>query len=135
MGTFVGGAQREVTHPSYQAWTHAALIRDFNVEVREGGIALHPCAYPHNRYDAATVKITLGLLPEPRQQPDPGDHPGIHTCQGLELDYVGVVAGEDLIARNGRVVTDAAKRARQDHYVSDADDPRTERLLRLQRGR
>ena len=30
--TFVGGARREVTHPSYQAWTYAALIRDFNVE-------------------------------------------------------------------------------------------------------
>ena len=46
--TFVGGAKREVTHPSYQAWTYAALIRDFNVEVQEGHIDIRPCAYLHN---------------------------------------------------------------------------------------
>ena len=46
--TFVGGARREVTHPSYQAWTYAALIRDFNEAVEEGGIELRPCAYLHN---------------------------------------------------------------------------------------
>ena len=46
--TFVGGATREVTHPSYQAWTYAALMRDFNVEVQDGQIAIQPCAYLHN---------------------------------------------------------------------------------------
>lgn len=30
----------------------------------------------------------------------------IHTCQGLELDYVGVIVGHDLRYKNGRVVTD-----------------------------
>ena len=38
----------------------------------------------------------------------------IHTCQGLEMDYVGVIIGEDLIVRNDFVVTDAEKRATQD---------------------
>ena len=28
----------------------------------------------------------------------------IHTCQGLELDYVGVIIGPDLAWRNGRLV-------------------------------
>lgn len=28
----------------------------------------------------------------------------IHTCQGLELEYVGVILGEDFLIRNGRVV-------------------------------
>ena len=46
--TFVGGGRREVTHPSYQAWTYAALIRDFNETVQEGDIELRPCAYLHN---------------------------------------------------------------------------------------
>ena len=41
----------------------------------------------------------------------------IHTCQGLELDYVGVIIGPDLIVRNGEVRTDANKRARQDQTV------------------
>lgn len=38
----------------------------------------------------------------------------IHTCQGLELDYVGVIIGPDLIVRNGKVITDATKRASSD---------------------
>lgn len=41
----------------------------------------------------------------------------IHTCQGLELDYVGVIIGPDLIVRNGRVVTDASKRAKTDQSL------------------
>lgn len=53
--TFVGRAQREVAHPSYQAWTYAALIRDFNVEVQVGGIRLKPCAYLHNCIDGAVL--------------------------------------------------------------------------------
>lgn len=54
--TFVGGAIRQVAHPSYQAWTYAALIRDFNVEVQEGNIELRPCAYLHNCVDHSVVK-------------------------------------------------------------------------------
>ena len=57
--TFVGGAEREVTHPSYQAWTYASLISDFNVDVQEGDISLHPCAYLHNCYDASAVKSSF----------------------------------------------------------------------------
>jgi DUF2075 family protein len=38
----------------------------------------------------------------------------IHTCQGLELDYVGVIIGPDLIVRDGRIVTVPSARARQD---------------------
>lgn len=41
----------------------------------------------------------------------------IHTCQGLELDYVGVIIGDDLAVRNGRVVVDVSKRARADRTV------------------
>ena len=54
--TFVGGAVRQVTHPSYQAWTYAALIRDFNADVQDGNIAIRPCAYLHNCLDSAAVK-------------------------------------------------------------------------------
>jgi hypothetical protein len=41
----------------------------------------------------------------------------IHTCQGLELDYVGVIIGPDLVVRNGKMVTDASKRSRNDFSV------------------
>jgi DUF2075 family protein len=38
----------------------------------------------------------------------------IHTSQGLELDYVGVLIGPDLLVRQGVVVTDALARASAD---------------------
>ena len=41
----------------------------------------------------------------------------IHTCQGLELDYVGVIVGPDFVMRNGEVVTDAFKRSRKDKSI------------------
>jgi len=42
----------------------------------------------------------------------------IHTCQGLELDYVGVIIGPDLVVQNGRVVTMPERRARSDKSLS-----------------
>lgn len=41
----------------------------------------------------------------------------IHTCQGLELDYVGVLVGPDFVVRNGEVVTDACKRSSKDKSI------------------
>lgn len=46
--TFVGRGNREVVHPSYQAWSYASLLEGFNTAVYEGGIHLRPCAYLHN---------------------------------------------------------------------------------------
>ncbi len=39
---------KETNHPSYQAWSYAALIEDYNQTVRDEAIILHPCAYLHN---------------------------------------------------------------------------------------
>jgi DUF2075 family protein len=55
VSTFVGHAERELSHPSYQAWTYAALLEDFNVSVSELPIQLHPCAYLHNCPDSSGV--------------------------------------------------------------------------------
>lgn len=41
----------------------------------------------------------------------------IHTCQGLEFDYVGVIIGDDLIYRGGEVITDFTKRASTDYSI------------------
>jgi hypothetical protein len=41
----------------------------------------------------------------------------IHTCQGLEVDYIGVVVGDDLIIRNGVVQTKPQKRATRDRSI------------------
>ncbi|MBN1238915.1 MAG: hypothetical protein JXB36_10460 [Gammaproteobacteria bacterium] len=53
--TVINGAKRETLHPSYQAWTYAALIRDFNETVQEHAIQLYPCAYLHNCTSDAVV--------------------------------------------------------------------------------
>ncbi len=41
----------------------------------------------------------------------------IHTCQGLELDYVGVIIGPDMVYRNNRVVTDGFRRSPNDQSL------------------
>lgn len=41
----------------------------------------------------------------------------IHTCQGLELDYVGVIVGPDLSYKNNRVATDGFKRSPNDQSL------------------
>lgn len=56
--TYLGGGIRETTHPSYQVYTYAALINNFNETVEEDSINLYPCAYLHN-YDFNQKKEPL----------------------------------------------------------------------------
>ena len=46
--TYTGNAMRQVVHPSYQAWSYAMLITDYNKAVQDSNIGLAPCAYLHN---------------------------------------------------------------------------------------
>ena len=46
--TLLGGGIRETIHPSYQAWSYACLLNDFNEAVYTGNIDLYPCAFLHN---------------------------------------------------------------------------------------
>lgn len=41
----------------------------------------------------------------------------IHTSQGLEFEYVGVIIGDDMRYENGKVITDFTKRARTDQSL------------------
>ena len=41
----------------------------------------------------------------------------IHTCQGLEVDYIGVIIGPDLIVRDGKVLTSPHKRDKYDKSI------------------
>ena len=43
--TYTGNAVRQVVHPSYQAWSYAMLIKDYNEEVQNRRILLSPCSY------------------------------------------------------------------------------------------
>lgn len=55
VNTILGGARVETEHPSYQAWSYAALLEDFSETVREQRISLNPCAYLHNCADGTTI--------------------------------------------------------------------------------
>ncbi len=46
--TYTGHGIRQVVHPSYQAWSYAALIKDYSDIVQDDDIELSPCAYLHN---------------------------------------------------------------------------------------
>lgn len=41
----------------------------------------------------------------------------IHTAQGLEFDYIGVIVGDDMQYRDGKIITDFTKRAKTDQSL------------------
>ncbi|HEX8566129.1 MAG TPA: DUF2075 domain-containing protein [Pyrinomonadaceae bacterium] len=41
----------------------------------------------------------------------------IHTCQGLEVDYIGVIVGLDLVYRDGKISVDPTKRSSMDKSI------------------
>lgn len=58
--SFVGGNTRDLTHPSYQAWSYRQHLTDMNEAVYTQNIAAHSCAYLHNYTETS---------PEPLKQP------------------------------------------------------------------
>ena len=53
--TALGGSLRETSHPSYQAWSYASLLANFNEYVDSARVELSPCAYLHNLHDSRAV--------------------------------------------------------------------------------
>jgi DUF2075 family protein len=54
--TFLGGAVRDVTHPSYQSWSYSRLLQDFYEVVTEEPIEVASCAYLHNCLNGSALK-------------------------------------------------------------------------------
>lgn len=48
VNAFTGGANRAVCHPSYQAYSYAKIIENFNEDIYTNNISLIPCAFLHN---------------------------------------------------------------------------------------
>jgi len=80
--TYTGNALRKVVHPSYQAWSYARLISDYNSAVQDNKVNLAPCAFLHNymrsendplddkRYDLYTndaPAFTMGQIAQLRE--------------------------------------------------------------------
>jgi len=53
--TFLGGAVRDVRHPSYQAWSYSRLLKDFYEVVTDEPIGVSACAYLHNCIDGSAL--------------------------------------------------------------------------------
>ena len=53
--TFLGGAVRDVRHPSYQAWSYSRLLEDFYEIVSDEPIHISSCAYLHNCTDGSAL--------------------------------------------------------------------------------
>ena len=61
---FTGGMNRSVAHPSYQAYSYAKTIENFNATVQDEGITLSPCAYLHNYKKNKLSEITDPIYSE-----------------------------------------------------------------------
>lgn len=86
---------------------------DARVDIRIGDFAM-----PWNLSGDKTFAISAGSI----------DQVGcIHTTQGLEFSYVGVIVGGDLKVERERVVTDYTKRARSDKSLSGLIGPAQKR--------
>lgn len=105
-----------------------ALIRQKNLHNNKARVVAGYCWPWLSKKDPARKDIVIGAyqarwnLNEDGQtwiiQPDSVSEVGcIHTCQGLELDYVGVIVGPDLIVRDGEVVTSPEARASTDKSI------------------
>lgn len=61
---YTGGMVRAVAHPSYQAYSYAKTIENFNATVQDECIQLHPCAYLHNYKKSKLDEITDPIYQE-----------------------------------------------------------------------
>lgn len=43
--------EKNTSHPSYQAWSYASLLMNFNEAIYDAEVGLRPCAYLHNYSD------------------------------------------------------------------------------------
>lgn len=54
--TAIGRGLHETNHPSYQAWSYAAMLEDFSETVRQEKICINPCAFLHNYEEDGVIK-------------------------------------------------------------------------------
>ena len=93
----------------YQA-TKARFLGDTDNRDLEDVIAEHAYAKKWNLGSDGSLWVMA---------PNSVDEVGcIHTCQGLEVDYIGVIIGPDLVARGGKLITQPDKRSKMDKSLS-----------------
>ena len=110
--TFVGGAVREERHPSYQAWSYASHLRQYNEYVYTNHVQVAACAYVHNCMDGSVLKSSK-YLTETSEAPIflKGEIEGVrrvirdHVVEGRGVDLLRRVDGAPI--RPSRQLADA----------------------------
>lgn len=99
VNTFVGGANRNVTHPSYQALSYANLIRDFNQTVQDDDINIVPCAFLHNYTLNDDDPICSDLYKEYIDQAPMFGHEDVVKLRNFIRKYVKTGDDKDVLYR------------------------------------
>ena len=105
VNTFVGGANRDVAHPSYQAWSYAVTLENYNEAVMDENINLFPCAYLHNYILFPNDKINdSSIFPEIKESPA-FFHDGEKKLREFIVDHVRTSSPMDIMEKidNGRL--------------------------------
>jgi len=102
---FIAGKQRDVTHPSYQAWSYKQMLDDMNTAIHLHSISSHACSYLHNYAEKS---------PEPLKSPQYNNILDItpmflkHDIENLQVfikKHVGAGKGMDILYQieNGEI--------------------------------
>ena len=94
---FTGGAHRAVCHPSYQAYSYAKIIENFNEAVYKQDIRLYPCAYLHNYLEKNRSHIENDLYKEAVSVAPVYLQEDVGKLQGFIKAYIKKKAGNDLL--------------------------------------
>ncbi|MCL2565044.1 MAG: DUF2075 domain-containing protein [Defluviitaleaceae bacterium] len=56
---YVGGRERDMTHPSYQAWSYKQMLDDMNTAIQSHSIHSFSCSYLHNYKEKVPEPLML----------------------------------------------------------------------------
>lgn len=114
---YTGGAYRPVCHPSYQAYSYAKIVENFNENVLKEEIHLKPCAYLHNYKEVNREHIDNHLYQDAISAAPIFLSEDIDKLRGFIKNYVKKKAGIDLLMKIDQGKLKPAK-ALQDSLVS-----------------
>ena len=114
---FTGGANRSVCHPSYQAYSYAKIIENFNEDVYKRSISLRPCAYLHNYRESNRAHIDNRIYSEAISLAPVFLQEDIEKLRSFIKSYIKEKDGIDLLMKIDHGKLKPAK-ALQDSLVS-----------------
>ena len=112
-----GGIKRAVCHPSYQAYSYAKIIENFNEDVYRRGVRLYPCAYLHNYRESNRSHIDNDLYREAISTAPLFLQEDVNKLRAFIKTYIKQKDGVDLLMKIDHGKLKPAK-ALQDSLVS-----------------